>query len=387
MFVIINTTNTAIAAGTESDVFHNHHDLIGKSDRRHGFCDKPIRGQCGARVRQCRNDFSAPGRVVMLGMPGRDGQESRRVCEGLIMTASMTGTIRTELDDQTPDTSAGDALLADGSYLARLTRKALLSPDQEVHLAKRVGQGGATARQARTVLIESNMRLVISVARMYRASGIALEDLVQEGVIGLMTAAERFDWRRGYRFSTYATQWIRQSIGRAVDNKAKSIRLPAHVSESLRKIERFRAEYRREAGEEPTPDIIAARTGLSLRKVNLLTQTLAEPVSLDMPVGDEDSATLGSILPDKNTLDPSETLIGAEMKTALYALLDALDERERTIMRRRFGFDGDGGAYVLQKIGEDMHISRERVRQIEAQALRKMRTMARQQHLREYLPG
>lgn len=273
-----------------------------------------------------------------------------------------------------------------GNYLNRLTRCALLSPEQEVVLAQRVKQGGSQAKMARAKLIEANMRLVIAVAKAYRASGIALEDLIQEGAIGLMTATERFDWRRGYRFSTYATQWIRQAIGRAVDNKSKSIRLPAHVSESLRKIERVRAEYRRETGEEATPDVIVSRTGMTTRKVTMLMQTLAEPVSLDMPVGDEDNTSLGSLLHDKTAPDPEAILVSAELRSEIHIILNTLDEREKVIVRKRFGFDGEE-TYVLQQIGEELAISRERVRQIEASALRKLRTLARQRQLRDYLHG
>ncbi len=270
------------------------------------------------------------------------------------------------------------------SYASRLTRAALLSPEQEVVLAKRIQRGGAAGETARTRLVEANMRLVFAVAKAYRSSGIALEDLIQEGAIGLMTATERFDWRRGYRFSTYATQWIRQSIGRAVDNKSKSIRLPAHVSEALRKIERIRVEYRRETGEEATADVLAPRMGLTLRKVTLLLQTLADPLSLDMPVGEDSGASLGSLLHDRDAPDPQAILASAELNAEIHVIMGTLDEREQVIMRKRFGFDGEE-AYVLQKIGDDLSISRERVRQIEAQALRKLRTLARQRQMRDYL--
>ncbi|WP_424741069.1 sigma-70 family RNA polymerase sigma factor, partial [Klebsiella pneumoniae] len=151
--------------------------------------------------------------------------------------------------------------------LNRLTRCNLLTPDEEIRLANRIAAGGSSGVQAKARLVESNMRLVVSIAKAYRSSGIPFEDLIQEGAIGLMTAAERFDPKRGYRFSTYATQWIRQAIGRAVDNKAKSIRLPAHVSESLRKLDKARAEMRRELGEDPTLEQLAQRTGIAIRKV------------------------------------------------------------------------------------------------------------------------
>jgi RNA polymerase primary sigma factor len=267
------------------------------------------------------------------------------------------------------------------SFLTRLTRNHLLSHEQEISLANRIARGD---KRAKDRLIEANLRLVVSIAKSYRASGIPFEDLVQEGTIGLMTATERFDPKRGYRFSTYATQWIRQAIGRAVDNKSKSIRLPAHVSESLRKLDRARLELLREHGEEPTMEQLAARTGISTRKVMALLTTTQEPISLDMPVGDDDNTNLGSLLYDKSAPDPQDTLLGNEMRSAVESLMSYLDERERTIMRKRFGFDGED-TYVLQQIGEELNISRERVRQIEAQALRKLRSIARKRHLREYL--
>lgn len=267
------------------------------------------------------------------------------------------------------------------SYINRLTRCGLLTPDEEVRLARRVAAGDGPAKAK---LVESNMRLVVSIAKAYRSSGIPLEDLIQEGAIGLMTAAERFDPARGYRFSTYATQWIRQAVGRAVDNKAKSIRLPAHVSESLRKLEKTRAELRRELGEDPTPEQLADRTGLSTRKVLTLLGTTQDPISLDMPVGDEENTSLGSLLYDKTAPDPQEELVDHEMREQIELILGTLDDREQIIMRKRFGFDGNE-TYVLQQIGEELNISRERVRQIEAQALRKLRHAARQHRLRDYL--
>ncbi len=269
------------------------------------------------------------------------------------------------------------------SYINRLTRCGLLTPDEEIRLAKRIAAGDM---QAKARIVESNMRLVVSIAKAYRSSGIPFEDLIQEGAIGLMTAAERFDPERGYRFSTYATQWIRQAIGRAVDNKAKSIRLPAHVSESLRKIDRARAELRREQDEDPTLEQLAARTGLSARKVLALLGTTQDPISLDMPVGEEENTSLGALLYDKTAPDPQKELIDHEMREQIEGILAILDDRERLIMRKRFGFDGDE-TYVLQQIGEDLNLSRERVRQIEAQALRKLRSAARKRRLLDYLQG
>lgn len=270
------------------------------------------------------------------------------------------------------------------SYINRLTRNSLLTQEQEVNLARRIARGGAESASAKDRLVECNIRLVISIAKAYRSSGIPLDDLIQEGVIGLITATERYDCKRGYRFSTYATQWIRQAIGRAVDNKSKSIRLPAHVSESLRKIERARVEMRRESGEEPCMEQLSQKTGIPARKIATLLSTTQEPVSLDMPVGDEENTSLGALLLNKTSPDPQEELIGSEMRGEIHRILETLDDRERLIIRRRFAFDSDDSA-VLQQIGEELNISRERVRQIEAQALRKLRSAARVRKLREYL--
>lgn len=293
---------------------------------------------------------------------------------------------RVEASGGTSDGSAASpASRADDlqSYVNRLTRCSLLSPDEELRLAKRIAAGDM---QAKAKIVESNMRLVVSIAKAYRSSGIPFEDLIQEGAIGLMTAAERFDPQRGYRFSTYATQWIRQAIGRAVDNKAKSIRLPAHVSESLRKIDKVRAELRRELGEDPTPEQLAARSGLTTHKVLTLLGTTQDPISLDMPVGDEENTSLGSLLYDKTAPDPQEELIDHETREQIELILSTLDEREQLIMRKRFGFEGDE-TYVLQQIGEELNLSRERVRQLEAQALGKLRNAARKRRLRDYLQG
>ncbi len=267
------------------------------------------------------------------------------------------------------------------SFINRLTRQKLLTFDEEVRLSEQVKAGNTRAKDR---LVEANMRLVINIAKNYHNPLVPFEDLVQEGAIGLMTAAERYDPGKGYRFSTYATHWIRQAISRAIDNKAKAIRIPAHVSESLRKLERVRSAFIREHGEEPSAETLATSLGLSVRKVNSLIQAGLDPVSLDMLVGDEDNTTLASLILDKSAANPQEAVLGAEKQEELNSLLNILTPREREIMQKRLGFE-DESAQVLQEIGEKLHISRERVRQIEMQALRKLKFAAKRRNLLAYL--
>lgn len=269
------------------------------------------------------------------------------------------------------------------SFMSRLTRQRLLTFDEEVVLAARVRAGDINAKNR---LVEANMRLVINIAKHYHTALVPFEDLVQEGAIGLMTAAERYDSSKGYRFSTYATHWIRQAISRAIDNKAKAIRIPAHVSESLRKLERTRAMLLREKGEDPTPEALALHLGLTVRKVNALMQAGMEPVSLDMLVGDEDNTTLASLINDRTAPNPQDMVINQEMKSEIGKLLAILTPREQEIMRKRLGFEDDS-TQVLQEIGETMHISRERVRQIEVQALKKLKYAAKRRNLYGYISG
>jgi RNA polymerase primary sigma factor len=269
------------------------------------------------------------------------------------------------------------------SYLTRLTRQRLLSAEEEIALSARIRGGD---RRAKDRLVEANMRLVINIAKNYHSPLVPFEDLVQEGAIGLMTAAERYDPAKGYRFSTYATHWIRQSISRALDNKSKAIRIPAHVSEALRKLERLRTILQREYGEEPTAEALAHHLGISARKVAALLMAGQDPVSLDMLVGEEENTSLASLINDRTACDPQDAVLTAEMRSELKSLLSILTPREREIMYRRLGFEEDS-AQVLQEIGQTMHISRERVRQIELIALKKLKYAAKRRDLHSYLNG
>lgn len=268
------------------------------------------------------------------------------------------------------------------SLLSRLTRVALLTPEEEQELAERVRKGDEEARQK---LVEANMRLVMNIAKHYRNALVPFEDLVQEGAIGLMNAVERYDPSKGYRFSTYATHWIRQAIGRAIDNKAKTVRIPAHVAEQLRRMERERERLRRETGDEPSVEQLAKAMGVSPKKILQLQQAAQEPLSLDMLVGEEEDTSLGSLIHDQNVRDPEEVILEHERRKVLDELLETeLTERERQVIIRRLGY-GDQDEQVLQEIGEALKISRERVRQIEQQAMRKLKDAAKRRGLREYL--
>jgi RNA polymerase primary sigma factor len=269
------------------------------------------------------------------------------------------------------------------SYLGRLTQVPLLTAEEELFLTRAAKLGDERAKKR---LIESNMRLVINIAKTYRNRSIQLEDLIQEGAIGLMQAAERFDPDKGYRFSTYATHWIRQAIGRAIDNKSKAIRLPAHVSQSLRKVEKERIRLLRELGCDPTPEQLATAIGMSAKRLQMLMQSSQELVSLDMTVGDAGGMTLGGMLRDPtHTNDPENRIFDQETIEELQRILsEALSDREQRVMRHRFQLDGNEFAQPDESM-KDLKLSRERIRQIEIQAIKKLRILAQRHRLREIL--
>jgi RNA polymerase primary sigma factor len=267
------------------------------------------------------------------------------------------------------------------SYLGRLTQAPLLTPEQEVALTSAVQRGDPTARKR---LIESNMRLVINIAKTYRNRTIPLEDLIQEGAIGLIQAAERFDPDKGFRFSTYATHWIRQAIGRAIDNKSKAIRLPAHVSQSLRRFEREKVRLARELGQEPTYEQLAVAMGLNAKKLMTLVQSSQELLSLDMTVGDGGGMTLGGMIRDTAHEDPEAMMITQEILNELQRIISELNDREQRVMQLRFRVDGTEPA-LHDEVARELKLSRERVRQIEVQAIKKLRQIAQRRRLRDML--
>lgn len=278
-----------------------------------------------------------------------------------------------------PDPQQEEVLDPIPSYLARLTQTPLLTADEERELSRQARNGCDSAKRR---LVEANMRLVLNIAKHYRNRAIPFEDLVQEGAIGLMNAVERFDPNKGFRFSTYATHWIRQTIGRAVGTKAKPIRLPAHVMDQIRKAERTRVELIRMLGREPSVEEISERSGIAFERLITILQAGQDTVSLDLMVGEDESTDLMSLLPDKTQADPELATISKEAATRLQALLQELSERDRRVIRRRLGMDEEPPG-VLQGIGNEEGLSRERIRQIEIQALKKLRQIAQRRKLRE----
>lgn len=248
----------------------------------------------------------------------------------------------------------------------------LLTAAEEVELAHQIKDGSPEARRR---MVESNLRLVISIAKRYRCRGLSFDDLVQEGILGLMAAIARFDPDKGYRFSTYATHWIRQSIGRAVDNHGRVIRLPSHVADSLRKLERARSLLFRQLGRQPTLAELAAETEVPVRKIQSLMQSSQEPLSLDTLLGESEETSLGDLLLDANAPDPEQSTLSARSREALEKILEMLPPRERGVIEKRYGF-ADGRVHSLQEVGEQLRMSREGVRQIEARALRRLKQAA-----------
>lgn len=266
-------------------------------------------------------------------------------------------------------------------YLREIGQVALLKGDEEVALAKRVEQGDVLAGKQ---LAEANLRLVVSIAKKYIGRGLSLLDLIQEGNIGLMKAVEKFDWHKGFKFSTYATWWIRQAITRAIADQARTIRIPVHMVETMNRLARTQRQLVQELGREPTPEEIAQEMELEVEKVNHILKISQETVSLEKSVGDEDDSLLGDFIPDEDSLTPEEASAYELLKGDVGGVLNLLTPREQKILKMRFGLDGEW-AHTLEEVGKEFGVTRERIRQIEAKALMKLRKSRDSKKLKDYL--
>ncbi|MCF6137952.1 RNA polymerase sigma factor RpoD [Pseudalkalibacillus berkeleyi] len=266
-------------------------------------------------------------------------------------------------------------------YLKEIGRVDLLSADDEISLAQRIEQGDEEAKRR---LAEANLRLVVSIAKRYVGRGMLFLDLIQEGNMGLIKAVEKFDYRKGYKFSTYATWWIRQAITRAIADQARTIRIPVHMVETINKLIRVQRQLLQDIGREPTPEEIGNEMELTPEKVREILKIAQEPVSLETPIGEEDDSHLGDFIEDQDALAPSDAAAYELLKEQLEDVLDTLTDREENVLRLRFGLD-DGRTRTLEEVGKVFGVTRERIRQIEAKALRKLRHPSRSKRLKDFL--
>ena len=266
-------------------------------------------------------------------------------------------------------------------YLKEIGKVPLLSAEREIELAQRMGEGDEEAKKE---LAEANLRLVVSIAKRYVGRGMLFLDLIQEGNLGLIKAVEKFDYHKGYKFSTYATWWIRQAITRAIADQARTIRIPVHMVETINKLIRVSRQLLQELGREPLPEEIAKELDMPVERVREILKISQEPVSLETPIGEEEDSHLGDFIQDDNVPVPAEAAAQTLLKEQLDEVLDTLTEREQKVLRLRFGMN-DGRARTLEEVGKEFDVTRERIRQIEAKALRKLRHPSRSRKLRDYL--
>ena len=311
-----------------------------------------------------------------------------------------------EIVDDEPDEAAADAsslteesvddfedsLSAEGVsiddpvkvYLKEIGRVPLLTPDEEVQLALDIKEGGKKGERAKQRLSEANLRLVVSIAKRYVGRGMQFLDLIQEGNLGLIKAVEKFDHTKGFKFSTYATWWIRQAITRAIADQARTIRIPVHMVETINKVKKVSSQLLHENGHEPSADEIAERLDMPVDKVREIMRVAQEPVSLETPIGEEEDSHLGDFIPDEEAPVPAEAASQTLLKEQLADVLKTLTPREEKVLRLRFGLE-DGRPRTLEEVGKEFNVTRERIRQIEAKALRKLRHPSRSKKLRDFL--
>lgn len=292
---------------------------------------------------------------------------------------SKKGEKEVNLESTLPKTVAVDDPVR--MYLKEIGKVPLLTAEEEIDLAKRMENGDNYAKQK---LCEANLRLVVSIAKRYVGRGMLFLDLIQEGNLGLIKAVDKFNWRKGFKFSTYATWWIRQAITRSIADQARTIRIPVHMVETINKLMRIQRQLLQELGREPLPEEIAKEMDLSEEKVREILKIAQEPVSLETPIGEEEDSHLGDFIPDDDVPAPAEAAAFSMLKEQLVEVLDTLTDREQKVLKLRFGLE-DGRARTLEEVGKRFDVTRERIRQIEAKALRKLRHPSRSKKLKDYL--
>ena len=271
-------------------------------------------------------------------------------------------------------------------YLKEIGRVPLLKADQEIEIAKRIEKGGEDGEAAKNELISANLRLVVAIAKKYTGRGMLFLDLIQEGNMGLIKAVDKFDYHKGFKFSTYATWWIRQAITRAIADQARTIRIPVHMVETINKMTRIQRQLVQELGRDPSPEEIAEKmgNGMSAEKVRDIQKIALDPVSLETPIGEEDDSHLGDFIEDKATMSPDQYANNELLKDEINSVLKSLTEREEKVLRLRFGLE-DGRTRTLEEVGKEFDVTRERIRQIEAKALRKLKNPTKCKRLKEFL--
>ena len=299
--------------------------------------------------------------------------------QGVDILNTMEPEVEEELDLSLPEGINIDDPVR--MYLKEIGKVPLLSAEDEINLAIRMEEGDEEARKK---LAEANLRLVVSIAKRYVGRGMLFLDLIQEGNLGLIKAVEKFDYRKGYKFSTYATWWIRQAITRAIADQARTIRIPVHMVETINKLIRISRQLLQEYGRDPTAEELAVEMQLPVEKVREIMKIAQEPVSLETPIGEEEDSHLGDFIPDDDIPAPAEAAAFTILKEQLMEVLDTLTDREKKVLRLRFGLD-DGRARTLEEVGKEFNVTRERIRQIEAKALRKLRHPSRSKKLKDYL--
>lgn len=304
-----------------------------------------------------------------------DEEDDQNDEDGVVL--DRTGTI--DVDATVPKGIAVDDPVR--MYLKEIGKVPLLNADEEIALAIRMENGD---EEAKKTLCESNLRLVVSIAKRYVGRGMLFLDLIQEGNLGLIKAVDKFDYTKGYKFSTYATWWIRQAITRSIADQARTIRIPVHMVETINKLTRVSRQLLQTYGREPTPAEIAAEMGITEEKVREIQKIAQEPVSLETPIGEEEDSHLGDFIPDEDVPAPAEAAAFAMLKEQLVEVLDTLTDREQKVLRLRFGL-GDGRSRTLEEVGKEFDVTRERIRQIEAKALRKLRHPSRSKKLKDFL--